>query len=122
MMRLAKSLLIASAVSTLFATASLADASLVKKGEQIFKNNKIGNCVACHAIEGREDIQAMGPGSFGPKLIGLKYWDDQLLYDTVYDIYKARGLKISPMPAFGTNGWLDDAEIKAVVAYLKTID
>jgi len=24
------------------------------------------------------------------------------------------------MPAFGKNGWLDDSEIKAVVAYLKS--
>jgi sulfur-oxidizing protein SoxX len=121
-MRLAKSLLIASAMSTLFATASFADASLVQKGEKIFKDKNIGNCVACHAIEGRKDIQDMGPGSFGPKLMGLKYWPDDLLYNTVYDIYKARGLEISPMPAFGTAGWLNDAEIKAVVAYLKTIE
>ena len=26
---------------------------------------------------------------------------------------------ISQMPAFGKNGWLSDAEIKAVIAYLK---
>jgi sulfur-oxidizing protein SoxX len=121
-MRLAKSLLIASAMSTLFATASLADASLVQKGEKIFKGKTKGNCVACHAVQGKQDIQDMGPGSFGPKLVGLKYWGDELLYDTVYDIYKARGLKISPMPAFGPTGWLNDAEIKAVVAYLKTIE
>jgi len=26
------------------------------------------------------------------------------------------------MPAFGKTGWLNDSEIKAVVAYLKTIN
>jgi len=109
-------------MNPLFATASFADASLVKKGEKIFKTKKLGNCVACHAVEGHPDVQAMGPGSMGPKLVGLKYWDDKLLFDTVYDIYKARGLKISAMPAFGTNGWLSNDEIKAVVAYLKTIN
>mgnify|MGYP002129949175 CR=1 FL=1 len=29
---------------------------------------------------------------------------------------------ISTMPAFGKNGWLSDSEIKAVIAYLKTIN
>lgn len=29
---------------------------------------------------------------------------------------------ISTMPAFGKNGWLSDDEIKAVIAYLKTIN
>jgi sulfur-oxidizing protein SoxX len=36
-------------------------------------------------------------------------------------IYAARGIKTSAMPAFGATGWLSDSEIKAVVAYLKTI-
>ncbi|MCD4759195.1 MAG: sulfur oxidation c-type cytochrome SoxX [Arcobacteraceae bacterium] len=121
-MRLAKSLLIASAISGLISTSSFANADLVAKGEKIFKTKKLGNCVACHAVNGKADIDAMGPGSFGPKLSGLSYWDDKTLYDTVYDVYAARGIKVSPMPAFGRNGWLDDAEIKAVVAYLKTIN
>jgi len=117
-MKLVKSILVASAVSSLLATASFANADLVKQGEKLFMNKKGGNCLACHDIEGKE---VDGPGSFGPKLTGLSYWDDKMLYDTVFDIYKARGIKISAMPAFGATGWLDDAEIKAIVAYLKTI-
>ena len=121
-MRLAKSLLIASAISGLISTSSFANADLVAKGEKIFTTLALGNCVACHAVNGKENIDAMGPGSFGPKLSGLAYWDDKTLYDTVYDIYAARGLKISPMPAFGRTGALSDSDIKAVVAYLKTIN
>ena len=126
-MKLAKSLLIASAVTGLLTTASLASghggshdkAELVAKGEKIFNNKKKGNCYACHDVSGKT---IDGPGSFGPKLTGLSYWDEKDLTAAVYDIYAARDLKISAMPAFGKNGWLDDAEIKAVVAYLKTIN
>ena len=119
-MKLVKNLLAASAISGLLITASMAaDAELIAKGDKIFNNKKKGNCLACHDVNGQK---IDGPGSFGPKLVGLSYWDEQLLYDTVYDIYAARGLEISAMPAFGKTGWLDDAEIKAVVAYLKTIN
>lgn len=118
-MKIAKSLLIASAVTGLLTTASLADAALVAKGEKIFNNKKKGNCFACHDVNGKK---IDGPGSFGPKLSYLSAYPEDVLFDLVYDIYKAKDLKVSAMPAFGTNGWLDDAEIKAVVAYLKTIN
>jgi len=96
-----------------------AQSDLVKEGRKIFVTKKLGNCLACHDVNG-DKID--NPGSLGPKLSGLKYWDEKMLYDTVYDIYKARGTKISAMPPFGTNGWLSDEQIKAVVAYLKTIN
>lgn len=118
-MKFAKSLLIASAISGILTTASLADAKLIAQGEKIFNNKKGGNCLACHAVNGKK---INDPGSFGPKLTGLSYWDEKDLTAAVYDIYKARGLKHSAMPSFGKNGWLDDQEIKAVVAYLKTIN
>lgn len=121
-MKFSKKILVAAILSSCISTLGLADANLEKKGEEIFLTKSLGNCLACHAVNGREDITKMGPGSFGPKLTGLKYWDDKTLYDTVYDIYSARGLKISPMPAFGKAGWLDETQIKAVVAFLKTID
>ena len=65
------------------------------------------------------DIAAMGPGSMGPKLQYLSAWPEEALYEKVYDPYTAN--PISAMPAFGKNGWLSDSQIKAVVAYLKTI-
>lgn len=121
-MKLLKSLALSAILSGAIASFGFADANLAKKGEKIFLTKSQGNCLACHAVNAREDIQKMGPGSFGPKLMALKYWDEKTLYDTVYDIYTARGLKISPMPAFGKAGWLSEDEIKAVVAFLKTID
>lgn len=116
-MNLTKKLLIASAISGLFATSSVAgDMDLVKEGEKIFKTKKIGNCLACHAVNGK-DIS--NPGSFGPKLQYLEAWPEQALYDKIYNPYTTN--PISAMPAFGKNGWLDDHQIKALVAYLKTV-
>ncbi len=92
------------------------NADLVKKGEKIFITKKIGNCIACHDANGKK---LDNPGNLGPKLQGLAFWPDEALYAKVYDPYTTN--PISAMPAFGKNGVLDDAEIKAVVAYLKTI-
>ncbi|RXK07838.1 sulfur oxidation c-type cytochrome SoxX [Halarcobacter bivalviorum] len=117
-MKLIKKLFIASAICGLSFSSSFADAELVKKGEKIFNTKNLGNCLACHAVNGKN---IDGPGSMGPKLTGLQYWPDELLYNTVYDIYSARDAKITSMPAFGKTGWLSDDQIKAVVAYLKTI-
>lgn len=116
-MKFAKRLLMASAVSGLLVTLSVAgDTDLVKQGEKIFNTKKIGNCLACHAVNGKK---INNPGSLGPKLQGLSAWPESALYDKIYDPYKTN--PISAMPAFGKNGWLDDKQIKALVAYLKTV-
>lgn len=118
-MKLLKNILTATAASALLASVAFANADLVAKGEKIFNTKKLGNCLACHAVNGK-NIE--GPGSMGPKLTGLSYWDEKTLYDTVYDIYSAREVPTTSMPSFGKSGWLSDGEIKAVVAYLKTIN
>lgn len=116
-MKLIKKLLLASVISSLCLTGAMAkESNLVKKGEKIFMTKKLGNCLACHDIEGKE---VNGPGSLGPKLQALQYWPEQALYDKIYDPYTTN--PISAMPSFGKNGWLSDGEIKALVAYLKTI-
>ena len=116
-MKLIKSLVVASAISGLAVTGSLAGDDLVKKGEKVFMTKKLGNCIACHDING---MKLDGPGSMGPKLTALKYWPDEALYEKIYNPYTTN--PISQMPAFGKSGWLSDAEIKAVVAFLKTIN
>lgn len=116
-MKLIKNLVLAAAVSGLAVTSSQAGDDLVKKGEKIFMTKNLGNCIACHAINGKE---LDGPGSMGPKLQYLSAWPEEALFDKVYDPYTTN--PISQMPAFGKTGWLSDAEIKAVVAFLKTIN
>ena len=118
-MKIAKVALAALVGLTVAANAAESKEALIKEGEKIFTTKWIGNCTACHDANGKK---LKSPGTLGPKLIGLKYWDDKTLYDTIYDIYKARGLKNSAMPPFGVNGVLSDHQIKALVAYLKTIE
>jgi sulfur-oxidizing protein SoxX len=115
-------LLIASAVSGLVATAGLANEDLVKKGEKIFTTKTLGNCVACHAANGKDKVNNMGPGSMGKNLSALKYYPEETLYDIIYDPYTALNKPTTQMPAFGKSGWLDDAEIKALVSFLKTVE
>jgi len=90
---------------------------MVKEGEKIFHTKKQGNCLACHDINGKK---VNNPGSLGPKLTGLAYWDDKDLYSVIYNPAATRS-KITAMPAFGKNGYLTDHQIKALVAYLKTV-
>lgn len=115
-MKLIKNLVVATAISGLALTGSIASDDLVKKGEKIFMTKTLGNCIACHDINGKK---LDGPGSMGPKLQALQYWPEEALYEKVYNPYTTN--PISQMPAFGKTGWLSDEEIKAVVAYLKTI-
>jgi len=115
-MKLIKNLFLAAAVSGLAMTGSFANDDLVKQGEKIFTTKNLGNCIACHDANGKN---IDGPGSMGPKLTALQYWPEEELYKKVYDPYTSN--PISQMPAFGKTGWLSDGEIKAVVAYLKTI-
>jgi L-cysteine S-thiosulfotransferase len=117
-MSLIKKLLTASAISSLITISGFAsDSELVKKGEKIFNTNTQGNCVACHAVNGKE---LDGPGSMGPILQSLSAWPEDALYEKIFNPYITN--PVSAMPAFGKNGWLSDSEIKALVAYLKTIN
>jgi L-cysteine S-thiosulfotransferase len=117
-MNVIKKLLTASAISGLIAVSGFAsDADLVKQGEKVFNSKSLGNCIACHAVNGKV---LDGPGSMGPVLQYLSAWPEEALYEKIYNPYVSN--PISAMPAFGKNGWLSDSEIKAVVAYLKTIN
>ncbi len=116
-MSLIKKMLTSTVIVSAFAVSGFGSEDLVKKGEKIFNTNTQGNCVACHAVNGKE---LDGPGTMGPILQYLSAWPEQAIYDKIYDPYTSN--PISAMPAFGKNGWLTDAEIKALVAYLKTIN
>ncbi|WP_418185174.1 sulfur oxidation c-type cytochrome SoxX [Aliarcobacter vitoriensis] len=105
-------------ISSFLALNSFAlDSDLIKKGEEIFNTNTKGNCLACHDANGKE---LDGPGNMGPKLQFLALWPEEVLYDKIFDPSTTN--PTTSMPAFGRNGWLSDDEIKAVVAYIKTIN
>jgi sulfur-oxidizing protein SoxX len=119
-LRLAKNLLIKVVLNGLVITSAFSDISndmLVKEGAKIFNAKKIGNCLACHDVNGKD---ILNPGSLGPKLKYLSLWPEKALYDKIYDPYTTNPTSI--MPPFGRNGWLTDHQIKALVAFLKTVN
>ena len=102
----------------LFVNAFASNEDLIKQGEIIYTTNTKGNCIACHDANGKS---LDGPGTLGPKLQYLAMWPEEALYNKIFDPTNP-GDPITAMPAFGRNGWLSSDEIKAVVAYLKTIE
>ena len=116
-MKLTKSILVISSLIVFSTSGLLAnEMDMVKQGEKIFMTKGLGNCLACHDIQGKE---VNGPGSMGPKLQYLSSWPKEEIYNKIYDPYTTN--PISAMPAFCKNGWLSHEEINALVAYLQTI-
>ena len=89
------------------------------KGEALaFDRNRGGGCLACHVMGPRTPET---PGNVGPDLseIGKAGRTDQWLYNYVYDarVYNPK----SVMPPWGKHGFYSDAEIRDMVAFLKTL-
>jgi len=89
------------------------------KGQQLsFDRNRGGGCLACHVM-GPKTLET--PGNVGPDLseIGKAGRTDQWLYNYVYDgrVYNPK----SAMPPWGRHGFYSEAEIKDIVAFLKTL-
>ncbi len=84
------------------------------RGMRIAHARDKGNCLACHVMKGGTQ-----PGSRGPDLshYGSMGRSDADTFAAVYDM-RARTPE-TLMPPFGTNGVLDDQEIRDVVAYLQ---
>jgi sulfur-oxidizing protein SoxA len=76
------------------------------------------NCLACHVIGDRGTNQ---PGNIGPDLseIAKSGRTDEYLYNYLYDarVYNPNTV----MPPWGTHGVLGDADIRHIVAFLKTL-
>lgn len=90
-----------------------------EKGQRLaFDRNRGGGCLACHVM-GPRTLEA--PGNVGPDLseIGKAGRTDQWLFNYVYDarVYNAK----SVMPPWGKHGFYSEAEIKDIVAFLKTL-
>jgi L-cysteine S-thiosulfotransferase len=88
------------------------------KGKELaFDRRRGGACLACHVLP-----EALLPGNVGPDLSTIALWgrSDEWLYNYVNDprVYKPDSI----MPPWGTHGLLSDAEIRDIVAYLKTLD
>ena len=85
-------------------------------GQEITFDQKKGNCLACHKIEG-----GISPGNIGPELNNMKqrYPDRALLRDRVWDETKYNPYTV--MPPFGKHQILSEEEIDLVVDFLYTL-
>ncbi len=92
------------------------NASEIEEGYQLVTDRKMGNCLACHMIQGEES-----PGLFGPPLISMKarFPERQVLFNQIWD-----ATTINPqtsMPPFGKNMIMTKDEIEKIVSYLLTL-
>lgn len=96
--------------------ASAAEANVVAEGKKIAFDRKLGNCLACHAIEG-----GSLPGNIGPPLVNMKerYPDKAKLRAQIFDATQTNPNTI--MPPFGRYGILSEQELDKVVEFIHSL-
>lgn len=101
---------------TLSAPALAADPAVIAEGKKIAENNRLGNCLACHMVEGAEM-----PGNIGPPLIAMqaRFPDKAKLRAQLWDATKANPNTM--MPPFGKHAILTESEIDKVLEYIYTL-
>jgi sulfur-oxidizing protein SoxA len=90
-----------------------------KKGQELaFSRARGGGCLACHVM-GTSNQEA--PGNVGPDLseIGNAGHSDERLFNYVYDARTENPDAV--MPPWGAHGFYSEAEIRDIVAFLKTL-
>lgn len=93
-----------------------ADAQVLEDGKKIAFDRKLGNCLACHSIEGGEL-----PGNIGPALVAMKvrFPDKAALRAQIWDATKKNPNTM--MPPFGRHEILTEAEIDKVVEFIYSL-
>lgn len=89
----------------------------VEDGREIAFSTPLGNCLACHKINGGDQ-----GGTIGPSLVD--YAKRDLPYEYTYQrIYDTRVYNPDAhMPPFGPNDILTDQQIRDVMAFLYSLD
>ena len=112
--------ILATSVALFAVTSYAADMSkedTVKEGRKVFVTKSLGNCLACHAVQGDSSIPQTG--SLGPKLANLDTYPRDYLVEKVMDPNKTAPNTI--MPPLGRNHRITKAQVEAVVTYLQEI-
>ena len=116
--------MVSAACSIAVMTAALALAPLstasaetaLEKGKALAFDRKLGNCLACHAMD---DGQLAG--NIGPPLISMKlrYPDKAKLRDQIWDSNTKNSNSI--MPPFGRHKMLTEEQIDLITDYVYTL-
>ncbi len=98
------------------ATAAEGEMSRVDEGREIAFDRKMGNCLACHQIEG-----GASPGNIGPPLMMMakRFPDRARLEAQLWDATQFN--PNSPMPPFGRHQALSKDQIDKIVDFLMTL-
>lgn len=93
-----------------------ADDTTIAEGKKIAFDRKLGNCLACHQIEGGEL-----PGNIGPPLVSMKarFPDKAKLRAQISDATVNNPNTI--MPPFGRHKILTESQIDKVVEFIYTL-
>jgi len=112
-----KKLLVATLISMVSSSAIYAAStqSLVEEGRKVFVTKKLGNCLACHAVQGDDNIPQTG--SIGPKLANLDNYPKEYLYNKIWDPNTT--VSDTLMPPMGRSHKITKHQIDALVAYLQ---
>jgi sulfur-oxidizing protein SoxX len=98
------------------ATAAEEAGSVIEKGKAVAFDRKLGNCLACHAIE-----DGTLPGNIGPPLVAMqmRFPDKAKLRAQIWDATVANPSSI--MIPFGRHRVLTEEQIDQVVEYIYTL-
>jgi sulfur-oxidizing protein SoxX len=90
-------------------------ATILEKGKETAFDRKLGNCLACHAID-----DGTLPGNIGPPLIAMKqrYPEKAKLRDQIWDATVRNPNTI--MPPFGRFRILSEEQIDWITEYIYT--
>lgn len=85
-------------------------------GKSLAYDNKLGNCLACHAMPTMPDAEQ--PGNSGPPLIAMsaRFPDKKVLRAKVWDATASNPASL--MPPFGKHKALTEAQIDKIVDFI----
>lgn len=97
-------------------SASAEGDSLVEEGKKVAFNRTLGNCLACHKMQG-----GSLEGNIGPELVNMKqrYPDKAKLRAQIWDATVNNPNTI--MPPFGKHKIVSEKELDAIVEFVYTL-
>lgn len=104
-------------IATLSASVAYASSKedMIKEGRKVFTTKSLGNCLACHSVQG--DASLPQTGNLGPILANLDQYPKEWLFEWIWNPNKVKPTTI--MPPMGINGKITKEQVDAVIVYLQ---
>ena len=110
------SIAVMSAALALTPVSTASAETALEKGKALAFDRKLGNCLACHAMD-----DGKLAGNIGPPLVSMKlrYPDKAKLRAQIWDASEKNGNSI--MPPFGRHKMLSEEQIDLITDYVHTL-